>query len=208
MEYEFTTKQEMLEKLRKYAKTSDDENIRFKEKIKNALLHCPELLYSLHEKSLESELFDEDGNLMEDGDWFSYFSNSSNDGNIRPYLYIPETQTEVKNYLCYQTSFDDVPRYNDIEKYQYITFTIFVHGEDGMDALTGIARHDLIGSILRERFSWSNIFGCQCKIVSDKESITDNHYLVRTIVMQVMSLNSIAKTTNQRTQIINNKIRL
>ena len=59
-----TTKKELLNKLRAYANTPDDDNIKYKNIIKNALLNCPELLYSLHDEELESELFDDDGNLF------------------------------------------------------------------------------------------------------------------------------------------------
>ena len=50
-----------------------------------------------------------------------------------------------------------------------------------MDELTGIPRHDLIASIIRAKFNWSNILGMQLKLVYNKESITDNNYVVRTL---------------------------
>lgn len=110
------------------------------------------------------------------------------------YLFIPDTQTEVKHYICYQVSFDEMPRYQDTLKYTNVTFTIFVHGNDRNDKLTGIPRHDLIASIIRERFNWSNIFGMQTHLISSKESTTDNNYLVRTLVFQVVDTNGIANT--------------
>ena len=57
--YDFEDRKGLLNKLQSYAETQDDENIRVKEKVKNALLHCPELLYALHETDLEDELFDD-----------------------------------------------------------------------------------------------------------------------------------------------------
>ena len=57
------TKDDLLEKLREYRTSPDDENIYYKQKIKNALLTCPELLYALHEEKYEDELFDDDGNI-------------------------------------------------------------------------------------------------------------------------------------------------
>ena len=91
----------------------DDDNIVYKQKIKDALLSNPALLYALHEKDLESELFDEDGNINWEfdeetnkyrplGEWDRYFGGNSN---IRPYLFIPDTQTDVKHYICYQVGF-------------------------------------------------------------------------------------------------------
>jgi hypothetical protein len=206
---DIVTKDDLLGKLRAYASTPDDENVKYKDIIKNALLKCPELLYALHEKDLEFELFDDDGNINWDenqnplGEWDRYFGESSN---IRPYLFFPETITEVKNFLCYQVMFDELPRYSAIQKYTEITFTIFVDGRDAMDTRTGIPRHDLIASIIRERFNWSSIFGMQARLISSKESITDNNYNVRTLIFQIEDLNNIVSTPyGENTYIRNNE---
>lgn len=215
MAEKLVTKNDLLNKLRAYKTTPDDENIQYKKKIEKALMLNPCLLYALNEKSLESELFDDDGNINwewnEDtkkyeplGEWDRYFGGTSN---IRPYLFIPDTQTEVKHYICYQVSFDEMPRYQDTLKYTNVTFTIFVHGNDRNDKLTGIPRHDLIASIIRERFDWSNIFGMQTHLVSSKESTTDNNYIVRTLVFQVVDTNGIVKTTNGITSTNNYQLR-
>ena len=215
MAEKLVTKNDLLNKLRTYKITPDDENIQYKKKIEKALMLNPCLLYALNEKSLESELFDDDGNINwewnEDtkeyeplGEWDRYFGGTSN---IRPYLFIPDTQTEVKHYICYQVSFDEMPRYQDTLKYTNVTFTIFVHGNDRNDKLTGVPRHDLIASIIRERFNWSNIFGMQTHLVSSKESTIDNNYLVRTLVFQVVDTNGIHKTTDKKSSIMNYGIR-
>lgn len=215
MAEKLVTKNDLLNKLRAYRTTPDDENIQYKKKIEKALMLNPCLLYALNEKSLESELFDDDGNINwewnEDrkeyeplGEWDRYFGGTSN---IRPYLFIPDTQTEVKHYICYQVSFDEMPRYQDTLKYTNVTFTIFVHGNDRNDKLTGIPRHDLIASIIRERFNWSNIFGMQTHLISSKESTTDNNYLVRTLVFQVVDTNGIYKTTDGITRVNNYQLR-
>ena len=215
MAEKLVTKNDLLNKLRAYKTTPDDENIQYKKKIEKALMLNPCLLYALNEKSLESELFDDDGNINwewnEDtkeyeplGEWDRYFGSNSN---IRPFLFIPDTQTEVKHYICYQVSFDETPRYQDTLKYTTITFTIFVHGNDRNDKLTGIPRHDLIASIIRERFNWSNIFGMQTHLISSKESTTDNNYLVRTLVFQVVDTNGIHKTTDNKTTVNNYQLR-
>ena len=192
-----TTKEDLLNKLRAYASTPDDDNIRYKEKIHDALLSNAELLYALNNEELESELFDGDklnidketGELL--GEVDRYFGDNSN---IRPYLFIPDTQTDVKHYICYQVMFNELPRYQNIQKYTEITFNIFVNGKDRTDKLTGIPRHDLIASIIREKFNWSNIFGMQTHLISSKESVTDNNYLVRTLIFQITDVNSITYT--------------
>ena len=203
-----TTKEELLNKLRAYADTPDDDNIKYKDIIKKALLNCPELLCALNNKELESELFDDDGNLLIDkdtgellGEVDRYFGDNSN---IRPSLFIPDTQTTVNSYVCYQVMFDELPRYQNIYKYNEIIFNIFVNGKDRTDKLTGIPRHDLIASIIRERFNWSSIFGMQSKLISSKESITDNDYVVRTLIFQIEDTNGIVYTPFDENSYIRN----
>ena len=203
-----TTKEDLLDKLRAYANNPDDDNIKYKDIIKKALLNCPELLYALNNNELEPELFDEDGNLLIDkdtgellGEVDRYFGDNSN---IRPSLFIPDTQTTVNNYVCYQVMFDELPRYQNIYKYHEIIFNIFVNGKDRTDELTGIPRHDLIASIIREKFNWSSIFGMQSKLISSKESTTDNNYVVRTLIFQIEDTNSIVYTPFDENSYIRN----
>ena len=216
------TKKDLLDKLRIYTDTPDDDNIRYKEKIHDELISNPYLLYALNESTLYNELFDSSdkehwvynkekkiyeptdecriygkidnktGKYELLGEVDRYFGDNSN---IRPYLFIPDTQTDVKNYVCYQVSFDELPRYQNVQKYTEITFNIFVNGKDRTDKLTGIPRHDLIASIIREKFNWSNIFGMQTHLISSKESVTDNNYLVRTLIFQITDVNSITYTS-------------
>lgn len=201
------TKQDMLKKLRAFKETPDNDAIRYKKKIEQKLMNCPELLYALNEKELEPELFDDNGNINWDtetgeplGEWDKYFGSTSN---IRPFLFIPDTQTKVKHYICYQVNFSESPRYNSVEKYVQIKFTVFVHGQDRMDKLTGTPRHDLLAAIIQEQINWTNIFGTQCMIVSDQESTTDNNYVVRTFVFQATMPNSVVQTKNGASLVIN-----
>lgn len=202
MTEKLVTKNDLLNKLRAYRTTPDDDIILYKQKIKDALLSNPYLLYALNDEELESELFDKNGNINWEwneesgeyeplGEWDRYFGSNSL---IRPFLFIPDTQTTVKCYICYQVGFQDTVRYQPGLKETQITFTIFVHGDNRMDKLTGIPRHDLIASIIRERFAWSNIFGMQTHLVSNRESTTDNNYVVRTLVFQLTDLNSKIQT--------------
>lgn len=196
---EMISRKDLLKKLRSFKESPDNDTIRYKRKIEKKLMNCPELLYALNEKELESELFDEDGNIKWDietgeplGEWDRYFGSTSN---IRPFVFIPDTQTNVKHYVCYQVNFTETPRYNSIEKYIQIKFTIFVHGNDRVDKLTGIPRHDLLAAIIQDQINWTNIFGTQCMIISDQESTTDNNYLVRTFILQATMLNAITKNS-------------
>lgn len=205
------TKQDLLKKLRSYTESPDDENVLYKKKIKKALLESPELLYALHNEELESELFNKNGEINWNpithepyGEWDRYFGETSN---IRSELFIPETQSKIKHFVCYQINFDEFPRYNSKQKYTEITFTILCQEKDITDKETGISRHDLIGSIIQDRFNWSNIFGMQTHLISSKESLTDNHYVVRTLVFQLTDLNNIYKTSNGVTSVTNYRVR-
>jgi len=192
---ELKNKDDLLEKLCLFASCPDDDNVIFKKKIEDAFMHCPEILYAVNEKTLESELFNKDGTINYDGEWDKFFTDSSHEGNFRPYLFSPEAQEDVRNYVCYQTHFDESPRYNGAEKYCLVTFTIFVHEGDRIDAYTGLPRHDLISAIIQDKFNWSNIFGTQCHVVSNKESLTDYKYIVRTLVFMSTMPNNIVQTT-------------
>ena len=216
MAEKLVTKNDLLNKLRAYKESPDDDVILYKQKIKNALLSNPCLLYSLNDKKLESELFDKNGNINwewnEDtkqyeplGEWDRYFGS---DSLIRPFLFIPDTQTTVKCYLCHQVGFRDTARHNSGLKDTLIDFAIFVHGDDRIDKLTGIPRHDLIGSIIRERFAWSNIFGMQAHLAQDYEQTVDNNYVARYLTFQLTDLNSKIQTPyGGKSQMMNYGIR-
>lgn len=201
-EYDFINKDDMLKKLRAYSTNPDDDNIRIKNEIYQTFLHCPELLYALHEKELEDELFciNDEGQIVLNvdeygeplGEWDRYFGENAN---IRPYLFIPETQTNVRNFICYQTSYNNLVRNNSSEKSMIVTFNIFVNGSDSIDMTTGIPRHDLLASIIREKFAWIGLEISTTTPHSDTESTTDNKYIVRTLQYVVTLPNSISKTS-------------
>lgn len=198
------TKDELIDKLRSYALTPDDNNVRYKQLIRDNLFQCPELLFALNNSELTHELFDDENNIAVDGEWDRYFGENST---IRPYILFPGTITDTRNYLCYTVGFDNVPKYDRIYCYTHITFTIFVHENNPTDPYSGIARHDLIASIIRERFNWSSIFGIQTKLISSKEQSTDNHYVVRTLVFQIDDINSISMTPyGEDTRIIDHEV--
>ena len=210
------TKSDLLQKLRSYSYTPDDDVIRFKQKIKEKLLKCPELLFALNNTELEGELFDSNGNINAEydektgeiiplGEWDRYFPY-----NIRPFVFVPETQAFTDNFLCYTVGFREIPRYNEIEYYIQVIFTIICSSapEQAIDSLTGQSRADLIGAILREKFNWSNIFGLQCKIVSNQEDIKDTNYISRTLVLESVMPNGVVNTPLRgKTMLINNSVR-
>lgn len=200
--YDFSTKTELINKLIDYSKSPDDDNIRYKDKIKKILLSTPELLYALHDKDLEHELFNDDGTLNTEGEWDNYWGENSL---IRPYLFFPQTSTHKKNYICYQTMFNELVRGNNVEKNLDITFTVFVNSGDIIDKYTGIPRHDLIAAILRERFAWEGFEISKTKPTFNKESIMDNTYLVRTLQFEIVLPNEMSVTKNGITSYSNRR---
>ena len=196
----FDTKDEMLNSLRAYLENPDDDTIRIKNKIKTLFSNSPKLLWSLNNADLESQLFNEDGTLNEDGEWDAYFGDTSN---IRPYLFLPETQDIVCNYLCYQVSVDENMRYNSSMKYMVITFTILVHEKNSFDEQVGMARHDLIASIIRELMAWSGITTASAVPIYEGESVTDNNYITKVLRYQALLPNNLVVTDNVGTRFVN-----
>lgn len=104
--------------------------------------------------------------------------------NIYPFIRIPGTQDISMNFICF--SVDDLQEEtrNDIIKQQYIQFVVFAH-KDLVKTNYGVARHDLLGYILRDLFNRSYIFGHSLKLVSDREGVTDTDYCTRTLKFQL-----------------------
>lgn len=78
--------------------------------------------------------------------------------------------------------------------------------KNNIEKATGIARHDLIAALLIDIFNWSNIFGPQIHVVSDIPSVVDNDYSCRTLVFEMSTDNSLAKTRNGVTSVLNRSI--
>ena len=106
--------------------------------------------------------------------------------NIYPFIRIPGTQDESKNFICY--SIDDLSanEFNDRIKQQYVQFTIFVH-KDLVKTKYGVARHDLLGYLIRDLFNRSHLFGHELKLVYDREGVTDMDYTTRTLKFQLIT---------------------
>lgn len=171
------TKEE-LDELRQFKKTSEDENIRFKTIIKNKLSKNKKILYALNNPDLDIEEPD------------TYFGDT---GNIRDYVFFPEVQDKGKNFICFKCDWNNRPNSNNFEKLQQIIFLVLCDTNELTDRLTGIPRHDLISALIIEEFANTNIFGNFCRIVSNKESVTDSKYVTRTITFEMTTTNSITK---------------
>lgn len=106
--------------------------------------------------------------------------------NLYPFIRIPGTQDVSKNYICY--SVDDMSEIgrNDIMKQQFIQFVVFVH-KNLVETKYGVARHDLLGYLIRDLFNRSRLFGHELKLVYNKEGSTDTDYTTRTLKFQLIT---------------------
>lgn len=109
--------------------------------------------------------------------------------NIYPCIRIPGTQDISRNFITF--TIDDMERmpYNQVMKSQYITFVVFVH-KDNIKTKYGIARHDLLGYLIRDLFHLSNKLGAQMELQSNKEYVTDTDYHTRTLKFELITDNS------------------
>ena len=173
--------------LRQLKNQLDSDDVRWKEVIKAKLLNNDMLIHALNNKELE-----------EADEYFGV--------NILPYYIIHPTQTNVGNFVCFETQFDDINRGNRIHKYGQIVFYILCEQKNIIDEETYIARHDLLAALIIDEFNWSNYFGLQCHCVSNKPSVTDNDYACRTLIFELETPNSIVKTQNKISSVANYEV--
>ena len=109
--------------------------------------------------------------------------------NIFGFLRVPGTQDTSKNFITFIV--DDMGRApgNQVMKSQYVQFVVFVH-KDLVKTKYGMARHDLLGYIIRDIFNLSNKLGLQMELVSNREGIADNDFYTRTLKFELIDDNS------------------
>lgn len=178
---------EQLKVLLDYKNVPDDDNIKYKEIIKKNLINDTLLLYLLNDDEVE------------DPDEFL-------DYHIKPYYLIYDTQHKVNNFICFETTFKESMRYNDILKYQQIIFYILCEHKNNIEEKTGLARTDLISARIRDIFNWTNKFGGQCHIISDVPSVVDNHYNCRTLIFELTAPSNLTKTKDNISRIVNYQV--
>lgn len=150
----------------------DDDIARKKRIIEHALYSDPDIVEVVDNKKI-------DPSCPEDLMWT----------NIFPFIRVPDSQDETKNFICF--TIDDAGRTpgNQVMKTQYVQFAIFVH-KDLVATNYGMARHDVLGYLIRDIFNLSNMLGPQMELVSNKEGITDESYITRTLKFELIDDNS------------------
>ena len=181
------------ERLKRFRTVIDNDNTRNKEVIKEKLLQNRELIHVLNNKELEEAESEPD-------DYFGV--------NILPYYMVHPTQTNVQNFVCFETGFDEINRYNGAIKIGQIYFYILCEQKNLIDDETGLARHDLLGAIVMEQFNYTNYFGKKIKCVSDKASVVDGDYACRTLIFEQETPADIVRTTNAQARLYNKEVRV
>ena len=180
---------EDLQKIINYKKTYENDNIYYKEIIKNKLINNSNIIKALNNNNLDPDC---------PADYLGE--------NILPYYLIVETQGVPKNYICFETAFEELTRYNKIMKFGQVIFYIICDQKTIYDKNTGIARHDLLAALIADEFNWTNMFGTQIKLVSDKPVAIDNAYVGRTLIFEQTTTNNIIKDKKVvNKQVMNNE---
>lgn len=123
---------------------------------------------------------------------------------IYPYYLVPDVQVRVNNYICFETNFTEVFKYNNAIKLGQITFYVLCHVDSVyMDDL-GVCKHDLLASLIIDEFNYSNLFGKQVRIVSDRAGAVDNKFILRTLVFEQETQDFITKNGKVINKIGNN----
>lgn len=160
-------------------KKYDDIN-RYKHIIMKILTSNSDILRTLHNPELESKIVDWD---IPNGDIYRYV-------NIFDFLKIPDTQSVVKNFICFEVDDIEPMRYNESFIIKHIIFRTISHDND-YKTDWGISRHDLLATIIKSEFDWSNIFGAHIEKIVDRGKITENGYYYREFIYRIQTPNNL-----------------
>lgn len=179
------------EYLQSYIDRIDNDNIKLKQEIKQRLMNNKYIIRALNNE----ELWNADA---EPDEYFGV--------NILDYYSIDPTQTNVQNFICFETSFDELNRYNNTVKLQEIIFYILCRVDNIRDNDTSLSRTDLLAALITDEFNFEPLLGGRIHLVSDKPSVVDNKYPARTLIFEQTTDANLVKTKSGITSIINHKI--
>lgn len=174
MEWTEQNKQRLLE----FKNQIDCDDVKIKEIIKKVLLNNKYIIHVLNNKELEEADAEPD-------DYYGV--------NILPYYMVNPTQHNVKNYLCYEVSYDRTYE-SKVYKRLRIVFYILCEQEDITDKDTGIARHDLLAALVQDEFNFTNYFGYKAMLVSDVAQTVDNDFACRILTFEQYTDNNLIRT--------------
>lgn len=110
--------------------------------------------------------------------------------NIYSYLKIPDSQSKVKNFICFEVNDLSISDGNKIMINKQVIFRTVSHKDD-VETIYGIDRQDLLASLIKERFQWSNILGTQLVKTYDAGKVAENGYYYRNIYFEQIGPNGL-----------------
>ena len=149
-----------------------DEIMRLKRKIIDILTSCDDLVNTLHIANMTGD--------------------SLRDVCIFDYMRLPSLKDEIKNYVCFEV-YDNSGNGAYISK--RIVFRTVSHVED-IKTDWGVSRQDLLASIIKTSFDWTNALGMTCVKVQDTAGIGDEDYYYREITYEIRSSNNLYDKVN------------
>ena len=112
--------------------------------------------------------------------------------NIFPYMHIPQTQSEVNNFLCFEINVTQTIRNNDIMLAQTLLIRTISHEQD-ISTKYGISRQDLLAMVVKDRLLWSGVVGTSLKLVYDSGKVSESGYYYREMQFDNIVLNGISR---------------
>lgn len=110
--------------------------------------------------------------------------------NIYSFLKIPDAQSKVKNFICFEVNDTEIVYSNNIMVSKQIIFRTIAH-QDDVSTIWGIDRQDLLAALVKERFQWSNILGTQLIKTYDSGKVAENGYYYRNMYFEQTAPNDI-----------------
>ena len=110
--------------------------------------------------------------------------------NIYSYLKIPDAQSTVKNFICFEVNDLEVTYSNKVMVTKQVIFRTVSHKDD-VETIWGVDRQDLLAAIIKERFQWSNILGTQLVKTYDSGKVAENGYYYRNVYFQQITPNDL-----------------
>ena len=110
--------------------------------------------------------------------------------NIFSYLKVPDTQSQVKNFVCFEINDTEDLYTNDLMINKIVTFMTICHKED-VETSYGVNRQDLLAFFIKDVFQWSNYFGTRLKKIYDTGGVSENGYYYRTIRFKTINTNGL-----------------
>ena len=173
-----------------------DDTDRYKYQIMKMLTSNQDILWALHNEELEKDFYykkneDDEFELDDDGNKIPMLNGDSyRDISIFNFLKIPDIQSTVKNFICFEVDDKEQPRYADHFIIKNIIFRTVSHEQD-YKTDWGIARQDLLAAIIKSEFDWTNVFGMHLEKVYDKGRVAENGYYYREFIYETTVPNNL-----------------